>query len=82
MLPTEPMNERSGYVYVYQQLQEIEKLERESHQLWDNAMMNMRPGMSHEHLQKFRKQTYRATELHSQAMELLRSSMKQIESKF
>lgn len=79
MQPTELMSGKSNYAY--QQLQEVAKLERESHQLWDNAMMNMHPGMSQEHYEKFQKQTYRATELHSQAMDLLENAIRQIEGR-
>lgn len=57
-------------------LEQVLALERESHRLWDEAFTNIaRAQPTQAERQAYIQQTYRATELHRQAVEILEAAL-------
>lgn len=60
-------------------LLEVEALERDSHQLWNESFTNMAfSNLSEESRQKYIQQRYEATRKHSKAMDNLRRAQAQL----
>lgn len=64
-------------------LLEVEELEGEAQRIWDHSSSNLAYGyLSDEKRNEYIQLTYRATELHTQAMEKLRQSQEQARAGF